>query len=219
MRFLFLYLLLFASFANAIAQRTLKLYSNLDYSQTYNHLDEEDMELSFKRVSIGYEFVRNKRFIHAMEISFSPDAMPVMHAFAEHPYHDIGQLYGSFLYEIQKPFFNTNDLRSPGFKFLLGVGIQLYYQQDHFDPKLEWAYERRYQNIGTTLLLIPRLQYVINEHFSIDLNIKFGMLTAREDLKRIKSPAIPLSQQRTDNFETEFIPKEYNARLGIGYTF
>ena len=67
--------------------------------------------------------------------------------------------------------------------------------------------------------IIPRVEYKLSRHFSVDLNVPVNVYNLRYGKMQIQNPSIPVAHQTSDAFYHLFFDHVYTIRLGVMYSF
>ncbi len=98
----------------------------------------------------------------------------------------------------------------------IGVSTSLGYDLETNEPKISNSFKRNEYNLGTNVGIVPRLIWKLNSLVFIDLNIPINIFRVEYRHQKIHNPNLPLEQQKNGGFETTFLPKNYEVRLGVG---
>jgi hypothetical protein len=197
------------------SQITLKLYENIDYATNPENTNSDDVKstLHFSRLSFGVQFQQKKPYFQEFELSFSQKAVPVVHVDHKSDNVDIDKYYLGIQYEVNR-FVTNADNR---LRFSLGGGTLLYYLFEKRTPENNDYYHHKHQYLGMTINLVPRLAYEISHKLIAEISGKIGLFDIRQDWNKIYSQKFPIRPYRVSDTETEFFPKAYTLRIGLGY--
>ena len=128
-------------------------------------------------------------------------------------FEDAGSSF-SFRYELGKIL---GDQSKPT-TFLLSAGINPYYVQLEYEPTISNAYYQQRKFYGFALNATPRLNFKLNQHFRIDLNVPIRIFNFQRTYYRQDNPILPYSQQRFTENKYLFFEPVYTIRLGLMYS-
>lgn len=83
------------------------------------------------------------------------------------------------------------------------------------EPKVR-SYKRTQVGTSVYIGLVPRVIWKINSQLFFDLNIPVNLYELSYKWQKIHNPSLPLKQTSNGAFESTFIPKHYEVRLGVG---
>lgn len=84
------------------------------------------------------------------------------------------------------------------------------------EPKVSSSYKRT--QIGTSIYVgvVPRVIWKVSSKLFFDLNVPVNLYELSYKWQKIHNPSLPIEQQSNGGFESTFMPKNYEVRLGVG---
>jgi hypothetical protein len=101
-------------------------------------------------------------------------------------------------------------------KFLLGLGINPYYQRERNTPYVSSSYPSSSSFIGMKSFLIPRFTYRVSKRIFIDANIPICLFDAKLQQETLNNPTLSLQNQKSTVFNYNALPGFLSGRIGIG---
>ena len=98
----------------------------------------------------------------------------------------------------------------------LGVSASLGYSNEINVPKITSAFKSNENKLVSSIGIVPRMVWKLNETIFLDLNIPINVFQVEYKSQRIHNPSLPLEQQRNSIVDVSFLPINYEVRLGIG---
>jgi hypothetical protein len=98
----------------------------------------------------------------------------------------------------------------------IGLCLQPYYYRMVIVPHLSNSFPNRKSVIGNQVLLIPRIQYPLNDKWCVDLNVPIAVLDLYQTWQRVDNPLFNAGQRRQNQFDMLFFPRQLQVRLGLG---
>lgn len=105
------------------------------------------------------------------------------------------------------------------FALSLGGGLNTYFLKVENAPHFESSFPVLDYVAGLSLNAIPGVNLQASKQLSFVLDCPLKIFDFYYRTVNIKNPAIPLRQQRTNSFETDFFTNAFTVRLGAAYTF
>jgi hypothetical protein len=211
----------------SFAQSTIgiKVYHNTDiYKTEYSGSSTKQTSDHFNvnRFSLAVDIKNRKGFTHELEL-FVPEFSKTAGRL-QYPMHyklllgyvfkEEGNTY-SFRYELNKDVLTMSDK----FALNLGLGINPYYVDVDYISQVDTHYSRSYKFFGGVFNVVPRLNFKLSNHFSIDLNVPLKVYDLRYSERYIYNPTLPVRQQQSRDTEHIFLEGSYTIRLGLLYNF
>jgi hypothetical protein len=119
----------------------------------------------------------------------------------------------SFQYEYILNFSKSKDRKIVPF---LGFGINPYYRQINYSPKIASSFPTSETKVGTRVFITPRLTYYATSKLFIDLNIPLCFFDTFYFSDKEDNPTIPVQKRTITTFNFNEFPKIFSGRLGIG---
>jgi len=98
----------------------------------------------------------------------------------------------------------------------IGFGINPYFKQNNYSPKISSSFPTSEDFIGARTFITPRLTYYIKPKIFIDINVPLCLFDTHYLKEEEDNPAIPANQRTATSYDFELFPKIYSGRLGIG---
>lgn len=213
----------------AFAQSTigLKVYHNTDiyktvYKASGGDPQTTDDHFNVNRFSLAVDVRTKKGIVHELEL-FVPEfakttdrlQYPMKYELLwQGNFKEEGNTY-SFRYELSKDVFRMSDK----FTFNLGLGINPYYVDVDYIAQLENMYSRSYKFYGGVFNIVPRLNFKLSNHLTVDLNVPVKVYDLRYSESRVHNPYLPIRQQTSYDTRHIFLEGSYTIRLGLLYNF
>ncbi len=205
----------------------IKIYQNTDmfnaeYNDWRNKPLTRDDYVNFNRLSLAVNIISKNTFAHEIEflipeISKSTNNIqfPMKYEFEKDITFDSKASVYSMRYELSKALLR----QSKRFNCTLGLGINPYYVHIEYIPNVATSYYHSDKLYGAVINIIPRMNYKINNRFSMDLNLPLRIFDLREETVRTRNPSIPIRQQTINTTHGIFFESAYTVRLGLTYSF
>jgi hypothetical protein len=111
---------------------------------------------------------------------------------------------------------NFNKNKDSKFLPSLGFGINPYYRQNNYSPKISNSFPTSEISVGMSAFITPRLTYFLSSKLFIDINIPICFFNNFIFVDKEDNPAIPVQQRTISTFNFNQFPKILSGRLGIG---
>jgi hypothetical protein len=98
----------------------------------------------------------------------------------------------------------------------LGFGINPSFSNSITNPIIATSYPTSQNAVAASASIIPRLNYNINEHWFLDLNIPINVTELAVTSHKTLNPLIRDEDQRTTNINYDIFPSKFLVRFGIG---
>ena len=111
---------------------------------------------------------------------------------------------------------NFNKNKDSKFVPSLGFGINPYYRQNNYSPKISSSYPTSEISVGMRAIITPRLTYFLSSKLFIDVNIPLCFFDTFYLVDKEDNPVIPVQGRTITTFNYNQFPKLFGGRLGIG---
>jgi hypothetical protein len=111
---------------------------------------------------------------------------------------------------------NFNKSKDRKFVPSLGFGINPYYKQNNYSPKISSSFSTSEIYFGFKVFITPRLTYYLSSKFFIDLNIPICFLDSYFLKDKEDNPAVPVEERTITTFNLNGFPKVFSGRIGVG---
>lgn len=98
----------------------------------------------------------------------------------------------------------------------IGFGINPYYRQNNYSPKISSSFSTSEVSVGMRTFITPRLTYFVTSKLFIDVNIPLCFFDTFYFVDKEDNPAIPVQQRTITTFNYNQFPKIFSGRLGVG---
>lgn len=98
----------------------------------------------------------------------------------------------------------------------IGFGINPYYRQNNYSPKISSSFPTSEISVGMKTFITPRLTYFVTSKFFIDVNIPICFIDTSYFLDKEDNPSITVQQRTITTFNYNQFPKIFSGRLGVG---
>lgn len=98
----------------------------------------------------------------------------------------------------------------------IGFGINPYFKQNNYRPKISTSFPTSEDFFGARTLITPRLTYYIKPKLFIDINVPFCFFDTYYLKDKEDNPAVPTKQRTITTYNYEQFPKIFSGRLGVG---
>lgn len=98
----------------------------------------------------------------------------------------------------------------------LGFGINPYFKQNNYEPKVLTSFPTSEKFFGARSFITPRLTYYIRPKFFIDINIPLCFFDTYYLIDKEDNPAISAKQRTMTTINYDQFPKIFSGRLGVG---
>ncbi len=112
--------------------------------------------------------------------------------------------------------FNFNKSKDTKLVPSLGFGVNPYYRQNNYSPKISNLFPTSDISIGMKAFITPRISYFLTSKLFIDVNIPLCFFDTFYFADKEKNPAIPAQERTITTFNYNQFPKVFSGRLGIG---
>lgn len=123
-------------------------------------------------------------------------------------------IFVGFRYEYNIRFFRSKE--EARLRPCLGFSVNPYYSYLRYSPMVSSSFPAKGHMVGANLFLIPRVQYIINKKWFIDLNIPLHLAGIEANIKRIENPTMPDHERGTSTIEFSEFPAIFQFRIGLG---
>lgn len=111
---------------------------------------------------------------------------------------------------------NLNKSKASKFVPSIGFGINPYYRQNNYSPKISSSFSTSEISVGMRTFITPRLTYFVTSKLFIDVNIPLCFFDTFYFVDKEENPAIPVQQRTITTFNYSQFPKIFSGRLGVG---
>lgn len=111
---------------------------------------------------------------------------------------------------------NFNKSKDRKFVPSVGFGINLYYKQKNYEPKITSNFNYSELYFGSKLFLTPRLSYFIGSKFFIEINIPICISDFYYSVDKNENPIYQSGEGTNSSFNIDIFPKIFTGRIGIG---
>ena len=111
---------------------------------------------------------------------------------------------------------NFNKSKDRKFVPSLGLGINPYYRQNKYMPKISTSFPASEQYLGVKIFLTPRLSYYLTSKLFIDINIPICFGEIYYTIDKYEDPTLTIEQRTTSSVDFREFPKIFSGRIGIG---
>lgn len=111
---------------------------------------------------------------------------------------------------------NFNKSKVSKFVPSIGFGINPYYRQNNYSPKISSSFSTSDISLGMRTFITPRLTYFVTSKLFIDLNIPLCFFDTFFFVNKDENPTIPVQQRTITTFDYRQFPKIFSGRLGVG---
>jgi hypothetical protein len=98
----------------------------------------------------------------------------------------------------------------------IGLGINPYYRQNNYSPRISSSFPTSEISIGMRAFITPRMTYFLTSKLFIDVNIPLCFFDTFYLADKVDNPAIPVQERRITTFNYNQFPKVFSGRLGFG---
>ncbi|NBC09519.1 MAG: hypothetical protein GVY26_20195 [Bacteroidetes bacterium] len=171
---------------------------------------------------------RHSRLIHASALPFGGPSLAVSLA-SNRLVHELEVAYWSWEEEDREQRRTSKEyglryelgtyLQKPlaeGLWLRLGGGLLFYRGVEDTAPKTPSDYPRWGRSTGVAATFIPHLEWLLNEHWFIDLSLSFGSVRFSVEEHRVDRPDLPPRQREFSNYNM-ILGGVRQLRLGLGY--
>jgi hypothetical protein len=111
---------------------------------------------------------------------------------------------------------NFNKSKDSKFVPSIGFGINPYYRQNNYSPKISNSFPTSEISVGMRTFITPRLTYFVTSKLFIDVNIPLCFFDTFYLVDKEDNPVIPVQQRTITTFNYSQFPKILSGRLGVG---
>jgi len=111
---------------------------------------------------------------------------------------------------------NFNKSKDRKFVPSLGFGVNPYYRQNNYTPKISSSFATSEIYCGAKVFITPRLTYYLSSKFFLDINIPICIIDSYFLIDKENDPAIPTQERTITTFNINGIPKVFSGRIGVG---
>jgi len=126
---------------------------------------------------------------------------------------EITTTYISMRYEF---ILNFNKAKNKKLVPSIGFGINPYFRQFIYTPKLSSSFGTSESYCGVKTFVTPRLTYYLTEKLFFDINIPVCFFDTYYLIERSYNPTIPADERKIKTFDYKQFPKTLSGRIGIG---
>lgn len=221
-------LLIFLFSTGGFSQKAIKInthfqYTSYDYSHTRNEsLSKIDTEISVDVLpSLTFNIYTPKGNFHEIGISrLQFGVEDIEYSFIDNDPSDPSFITGaktnSFKIEFRYDYNIKLSKKNKSITPFLGLTTAIRYEFKNYDPKISTVFSKRTDKIDNSIGIVPRIIWNISKSVFIDLNTPLNIFQVEYKHQRIFNPSLPIEQQKNGGFETTFLPKNYEVRLGVG---
>ncbi|MEM8526210.1 MAG: hypothetical protein AAGG68_16335 [Bacteroidota bacterium] len=209
----FALVLITSTFATAQGyQASAKLYTNLLLSEPLPELFdyEDNSSVRFKVTPAFHLYSEEKWKYHELEFS------NLRFKNHERQLEDVQEILVGLRYE----YGWVMDINTgvDGLQLILGVSSRFFYHRQAFSPNISNELEESKTAIKAIVGLVPRVNYQINNQFSLDFNVSISSLSIGSERKYFNNPFLTGQSRVQSNFNTDFLfINDVTIRLGIVY--
>lgn len=98
----------------------------------------------------------------------------------------------------------------------IGFGINPYYRQNNYSPKISSSFPTSDISIGLKAFITPRITYFLTSKLFIDINIPLCFFDTFYFVDKENNPTIPVQERKITTFNYNQFPKFFSGRFGIG---
>ena len=114
---------------------------------------------------------------------------------------------------------NFNKSKDSKFVPSIGFGINPYYRQNNYSPKISSSFPTSEISVGMRTFITPRLTYFVTSKLFIDVNIPLCFFDTFYFVDKEDNPVIPVQQRTITTFNYSQFPKIFSGRFGVGLKF
>jgi hypothetical protein len=103
------------------------------------------------------------------------------------------------------------------FKPVIGFSASPYIQWNKHQPGLSNAFPTSRTTVGLFMSVIPRVEYQLNDHWYLDLNLPLSILTMNYITNRTNNPNLPIEDRTSHIIDFHNGPIAFAVRFGVGY--
>ncbi|MGD1847593.1 MAG: hypothetical protein ACFB10_19560 [Salibacteraceae bacterium] len=166
-----------------------------------------------KRLStaIGLKTINN--WYHELELSISGGLPPFEHTsyFTQSTGEFSGLMFNLHV-ETARKMAATNIM-----DLYLGTGLGGHLGGNEYDPESNLRYPVSDFHVGAVWSLIPRITIPLFSQFSMDFNVKMGLLQWDMVRSRVSNPVIPVKNQQRTTSKWRLLSSSHSVRLGLAY--
>jgi hypothetical protein len=111
---------------------------------------------------------------------------------------------------------NFNKSKNSKFVPSIGFGINPYFRQNNYSPKISSLFPTSEISVGMRAFITPRFTYFLTSKLFIDVNIPLCFFDTFYFAGKEDNPAISLLERTTNTFNFNLFPKVISGRIGIG---
>jgi hypothetical protein len=111
---------------------------------------------------------------------------------------------------------NFNKSKDRKFVPSIGFGINPYYRQINYSPKITSSFPTSEISFGMRTFITPRLTYFLTSKLFIDVNIPLCVFDTFYLADKEDNPASPVQERTITTFNYNQFPKIFSGRIGIG---
>lgn len=212
----------------------IKLYSNFDYSPRYIYHDTDNANgttlREYEKEITGFSFspaiVFNNKKGNSNEIEISrfrfSNNYTNEYSVLDSSGAEIDEFPGNYnkdfelflRYEYKQHLFKKKDWEK--IKPILGFSATPFFQWNKSEPSRSNEFSSSNTFVGLYLSIVPRVEYVINDRWYLDLNIPIALLTTHYTRTRLDSPNLPIDERVVSTFDFYNSPVTFAIRFGVG---
>lgn len=98
----------------------------------------------------------------------------------------------------------------------LGFGINPYYRQNKYLPKISSSFPTSEKYFGAKVFLTPRISYYLTSKLFIDINIPICISEIYYTIDKDENPVLTVKQRTTSSTDFRGFPKIFSGRIGVG---
>jgi len=203
-------------------QTTFENYGKTESDSIYDHYVYTDKRLQVLHPTFAFQWKTRKNNFHEVELtSFSLDKVKTgtevrndtSLIYTTISGAEIVTTYISVQYEYILNLNKSNDAR---FVPSVGFGVNPYYRQSNYIPKVSDSYRTSENFIGVRAFVIPRLTWYFSSKFFVDINVKMCMFDSYYLSDKDQDPRLTVAEGIKNSFNLELFPKIFSGRIGVG---
>lgn len=203
------------------ALKVYNLTSYQEYNKSSNYLNQTKTTFQILHPTLAFQWNNGKNNAHEVELTYFNVAkvenysedLDIINGVIQNLGGDIISSVISVRYE---HILNFNKSKDQKFVPSVGFGINPYYTQTSYSPKISSLFPHSELYVGTKLFLTPRLSYFIGSKFFIDVNIPICISNIYFTSDKNENPTYEVGERTTSSFNVDLFPNLFTGRIGIG---
>ena len=192
-----------------------------EYSKSTSYLNQTKTTFQLLHPTIAFQWNNSKNNAHEVELTYFNVANFEAYSLAQDTINDVIQNLGddvisSVISVRYEHILNFNKSKDQKFVPSVGFGINPYYTQTNYSPKISSLFPHSELYVGTKLFLTPRLSYFIGSKFFIDVNIPICISNIYFTSDKNENPTYEIEERTTSSFNVDLFPNIFTGRIGIG---